>query len=114
MAVYKGKLGNETLWPSWREGSLQPGIHSPAMLLIARVRDEAHRFAGQYMKKRKQASMFTSALDAIPGIGPAKRVALLKHFGGIEGVKAASREHLAAVPGISPGLAERIFHSLHQ
>ena len=117
VGVAKGasrKLGQETLWPSWRTDSLQPGIHSPGMLLIARVRDEAHRFAGQYMRKRKQASMFTSALDTIPGIGPAKRVALLKHFGGIEGVKAASREHLAEVPGVSADLAEKIFRSLHQ
>ena len=117
IGVAKGagrKLGQETLWPSWLTDSLQPGIHSPAMLLIARVRDEAHRFAGQYMRKRKQASMFTSALDTIPGIGPAKRMALLKHFGGIEGVKAASREHLVEVPGVSADLAERIFHSLHR
>jgi excinuclease ABC subunit C len=117
VGVAKGagrKLGNETLWPSWRSDSLKPGIHSPAMLLIARVRDEAHRFAGQYMRKRKQASMFTSALDTIPGIGPAKRVALLKHFGGIEGVKGASREHLTQVPGISASLAERIFENLHR
>ncbi len=117
VGVAKGagrKVGNETLWPSWHEESLKPGIHSPAMLLIARVRDEAHRFAGQYMRKRKQASMFTSALDAIPGIGPAKRVALLKHFGGIEGVKDASREHLAEVSGISADLASRIFQGLHR
>jgi excinuclease ABC subunit C len=117
VGVAKGagrKLGNETLWPSWRTDSLRPGIHSPAMLLIARVRDEAHRFAGQYMRKRKQASMFTSALDTIPGIGPAKRVALLRHFGGIEGVKGASRDHLAEVPGISANLAERIFKNLHR
>jgi excinuclease ABC subunit C len=117
VAVAKGasrKAGNETLWPSWRPDSLKPGIHSPAMLLIARVRDEAHRFAGQYMKKRKQASMFASVLDTIPGIGPARRVALLRHFGGIEGVKGASRDHLAEVPGISADLAERIFRCLHQ
>jgi excinuclease ABC subunit C len=117
VGVAKGagrKVGNETLWPSWNGESLKPGIHSPAMLLIARVRDEAHRFAGQYMRKRKQASMFTSALDTIPGIGPAKRVALLKHFGGIEGVKGASRERLAEVPGISAHLASRIFQDLHR
>lgn len=124
LGVAKGaarKVGLETLWPSWRSDArpgvgepLKPGIHSPAMLLIARARDEAHRFAGQYMRKRKQAHMFSSALDTIPGIGPAKRLALLKHFGGIEGVKKASREQLAAAPGISPKLAELIFTSLHK
>jgi len=124
VGVAKGasrKAGLETLWPSWRadgdEGMgepQKPGRHSPAMLLIARVRDEAHRFAGQYMRKRKQANMFSSALDTIPGIGPAKRLALLKHFGGIEGVKKAGREQLAAAPGVSTKLAELIFTSLHK
>jgi len=124
LGVAKGasrKVGLETLWPSWRgdgmEGygePLKPGRHSPAMLLIARVRDEAHRFAGQYMRKRKQANMFSSALDTIPGIGPARRLALLKHFGGIEGVKKAGREQLAGAPGVSEKLAELIFTSLHR
>ncbi|HXH73008.1 MAG TPA: excinuclease ABC subunit UvrC [Mariprofundaceae bacterium] len=117
VGVAKGtsrKVGNETLWPSWRDGSLKPGLNSPALLLIARVRDEAHRFAGQYMRKRKQASMFSSVLDTIPGIGPAKRVALLKHFGGIDGVKQASREQLTGAPGISEKLAELVFTALHK
>ncbi|HKI61987.1 MAG TPA: excinuclease ABC subunit UvrC, partial [Mariprofundaceae bacterium] len=93
VGVAKGasrKLGEETLWPGWQDGPpLKPGRHSAALLLIARVRDEAHRFAGSYMRKRKKKSMFTSQLEAIEGIGPAKRTALLKHFGGIEGVKKA-------------------------
>jgi excinuclease ABC subunit C len=124
LAVAKGdsrKIGEETLWPGWLESGeagigspLKPGRHSPALLLIARVRDEAHRFAGAYMRKRKKQSMFSSALDTIPGIGPAKRATLLKHFGGIEGVKKAARAQLAQVPGISDGLAERIFIALHK
>jgi len=118
VGVAKGdsrKLGEETLWPSWMDGPpLKPGRHSAALLLIARVRDEAHRFAGSYMRKRKKKSMFTSQLEAIEGIGPAKRTALLKYFGGIEGVKAASREQLAQAPGISIIYAERIFEALHR
>ncbi|GAV19088.1 excinuclease ABC subunit C [Mariprofundus micogutta] len=124
VAVAKGasrKLGEETLWPGWNNldgqgigSALKPGVHSPALLLIARVRDEAHRFAGAYMRKRKKQSMFNSALDGISGIGPAKRTALLKHFGGIEGVKKAGRSQLAQAPGISEALAERIFISLHK
>ncbi|MBF0282014.1 MAG: excinuclease ABC subunit UvrC [Zetaproteobacteria bacterium] len=121
VGVAKGaarKVGNETLWPSWdvagaRDG-LTPGYDSAALLLIARVRDEAHRFAGQYMRKRKNQSMFTSTLDQIPGIGDKKRLALLQHFGGIEGVKKASRDQLMATDGISLALAERIFEALHQ
>jgi len=115
------RLGEETLWPGWLENgesgigsALKPGRHSPALLLIARVRDEAHRFAGSYMRKRKKQSMFSSSLDGINGIGPAKRTALLKHFGGIEGVKKAGRSQLAEAPGISEMLAERIFISLHR
>jgi len=93
LAVCKGdsrKVGEETLWPGWSGlntqliGSpLKPGRHDPALLLIARVRDEAHRFAGAYMRKRKKQSMFNSALDHIDGIGTAKRTSLLKYFGGI-------------------------------
>ena len=125
VGVAKGKdrrLGEERLWPAWlledRKSQLklplQPGRHSAALLLIARLRDEAHRFAGAYMRKRKKQSMFTSLLDGVPGIGPARRTALLKHFGGIDGVKKASRAELAQAPGISSQLAGQIFTHLHQ
>jgi len=124
VAVCKGdsrKIGEETLWPGWTENNaqaigspLKPGQHDPALLLIARVRDEAHRFAGAYMRKRKKQSMFSSALDHVDGIGSAKRTSLLKHFGGIEGVKKASRQQLNQVKGISDALAEKIFITLHQ
>jgi len=117
VGVAKGvsrKLGEEVLWPSWTADSLKPGIHSPALLLIARIRDEAHRFAGEYMRKRKKKSMFTSQLDNIEGIGAAKRAGLLKYFGGIDGIKKASRSQLMQVTGISEALAARIFEALHR
>jgi len=117
VGVAKGvsrKLGEEVLWPSWRAQSLTPGIHSPALLLMARIRDEAHRFAGEYMRKRKKKSMFSSQLDQINGIGKSKRAILLKHFGGIDGIKKASRKQLAEVDGVSNVLAERIFEALHR
>ena len=122
VGVAKGRerrLGDEQLWPGWpldgeEKLPLKPGRHSPALLLIARVRDEAHRFAGSYMRKRKKQAMFNSQLDTIPGIGPAKRTALLKHFGGIDGIKKASRAELAQVPGISTRLAEQVFTCLHR
>ncbi len=117
IGVAKGrarKVGEETLWPAWMEAPIRPGRDSPALMLVARVRDEAHRFAGQYMRKRKKQSMFSSALEGIPGIGPSRRAALLRHFGGIEGVKKASREELARAPGISAIYAERIFRALHR
>ncbi len=117
IGVAKGasrKLGEEVLWPSWKKQSLKPGIHSPALLLMARIRDEAHRFAGEYMRKRKKKNMFSSPLDSIEGIGAAKRTLLLKHFGGIDGIKKASRSQLAQVSGISEILAVRIFEALHR
>jgi len=117
VGVAKGisrKLGEEVLWPSWCEISLKPGIHSPALLLMARIRDEAHRFAGEYMRKRKKKAMFTSQLDGVEGIGLAKRALLLKYFGGIDGIKKASRNQLAQVSGISDILAGRIFEALHR
>jgi excinuclease ABC subunit C len=119
VGVAKGnsrKLGEENLWRAWLVGSapLKPGRHHPGLLLVARVRDEAHRFAGEYMRKRKKQSMFTSQLDTIPGIGKAKRADLLRFFGGIEGVKKASRKQLCEVPGVSDKLAGLIFESLHK
>ncbi|MDX8389529.1 MAG: excinuclease ABC subunit UvrC [Mariprofundaceae bacterium] len=124
VGIAKGKLrktGHEVLWPSWSGTKhnligepLTPGIHSPALMLMARVRDEAHRFAGQYMRKRKKQHTFKSKLDDINGIGKSKRTVLLKYFGGIEGVKKASRHQLQAVTGVSETLAERIFTALHR
>jgi len=116
LAVAKGKqrkAGSETLWRSWQATPLRPGRHDEGMMLIARVRDEAHRFAGDLMRKRKKKRMLSSALEQIEGIGPSRRMALLRHFGGIEGVKQASREQLMEVPGISATFAERIFAHLH-
>ncbi len=122
LAVAKGdkrKTGEETLWAGWDDApislkqGLKPGKHDAALLLIARIRDEAHRFASQYLQKRRKKAVFTSSLDGIEGIGAKKRAALLQHFGGIAGVKKASREQLQEVQGISTALAERIFSALH-
>ncbi|MCF6208356.1 MAG: helix-hairpin-helix domain-containing protein, partial [Ghiorsea sp.] len=123
LAVAKGdkrKTGEETLWAGWADAPLalkqgfKPGVHSPALLLIARVRDEAHRFAAQFLRKRQQKRVLKSSLDGIEGIGTKKRAALLQHFGGIASVKKASREQLQEVSGISQALAERIFTALHR
>ncbi len=118
LAVSKGtsrKLGDEQLWRGWVDADappLKPGRHDPALLLIASVRDEAHRFAGRYMRKRKKQGMFVSALDGIPGVGKKRRARLLAHFGGIAGVRSASRKQLMEVEGISAKLADAIFMAL--
>jgi len=86
---------------------------SPALKLMQRARDEAHRVAVTFNRKRRTARTLTSELLAIPGIGPARRRALLERFGSLAGVASASLEELAAVPGVSRDLAERIAAHLH-
>ena len=80
-----------------------------ALLLLQRVRDEAHRFAIEFQRDaaRTRADL-TSILEEIPGIGPGKRRALLRELGSLRAVRAASLERLGAVPGISPRDAQRI------
>jgi excinuclease ABC subunit C len=81
---------------------------SAALKLLQRVRDEAHRFAIQYHRRLRGRRTRRSGLDSVPGIGPAKRTALLKHFGSLRGVRAATESELAEVPGISEALARNI------
>ena len=78
---------------------------SQGMYLLQRIRDEAHRFAITHHRKRRVKLGVASQLDSIPGIGPARRKALLEAFGSLAGIRAASEEEIAAVPGISEALA---------
>ncbi len=80
----------------------------PALRILVKARDEAHRFAGRYQRKRRAASFGDGALDGIPGVGPARKQRLLKTFGSVAGLKAAPFEDLAAVPGIGERLARLI------
>ena len=81
---------------------------SAGLLLLRRVRDEAHRFAITYHRKRRRKRGLKSQLDAIPGIGPVKRRRLLKHFGSLHAIQTASEEELSEVQGISVVLADEI------
>jgi excinuclease ABC subunit C len=81
---------------------------SPALLLLKRIRDEAHRFAVDYNRKVRSKRTIRSALDDIPGIGPARRQALLKGFGSVERIRKASVEEIAAVKGITEKLAKKV------
>jgi len=80
----------------------------PVLLLLMRIRDEAHRRAITYHRKLRGKSFKESELDQIPGIGPKKRKLLLEHFGDVEGISGSQLEDLVLVPGISPSLAKNI------
>jgi excinuclease ABC subunit C len=86
---------------------------SPSLRLLQRARDEAHRFAVSYSRKRRSRRTITSELLAIPGIGPSRRRALLERFGSLAGVKTATPAEIASLRGFSTRLAERILDRLH-
>lgn len=87
--------------------------NSPPLLLLARIRDEAHRFAITHHRKLRSRGTVGSALDEISGVGEKRRRELLKHFGSLRRIKEATVAELASLPGISPTLAERILRSLN-
>jgi len=99
---------NEELFIPGRNAPIILPRHSQGLYLVQRVRDEAHRFAITSHRKRRTRLGLASRLDAIPGIGPARRKALLNHFGTIQKIEQASLEDLQAVPGINSHLAEAI------
>ncbi len=82
--------------------------NSQGLFLVQRIRDEAHRFAITAHRKRRDKIGMASQLDAVPGIGPARRKALLTHFGSIDKIREATQDELAAVPGIPENVAENI------
>ena len=82
--------------------------NSQALFLVQRIRDEAHRFAITFHRSKRGKAMVASTLDAVPGLGPAKREALIKHFGSLKKLKAASADELTQVQGGGPSLASKI------
>lgn len=88
--------------------------NSPPLLLLTRIRDEAHRFAITYHQKLRGKQTLTSILDDIPGVGERRRKALLKHFGSLKRIREATAEELAQVPGIPLALAQSIAESMRE
>jgi excinuclease ABC subunit C len=95
-----------------REGPLRLSRRSPGLRLLQQARDEAHRFAVTYNRKRRSMRTVTSELLKVPGIGPVKRRQLLKEFGSVQGVRDASEEAIAKLPGFNAERARKLLESL--
>lgn len=116
LGVAKGttrKPGLETLILAGSHDVVSMESHSPGLHLVQHIRDESHRFAITGHRARRQKVKTTSSLEGIPGIGAKRRQALLKFMGGLQGLKKASKDEIASVPGISKELAETIYDHLH-
>ena len=116
LGVAKGttrKPGLETLIVATEDNRVIARPQQAALHLIQQIRDEAHRFAVTGHKARRDKKRRTSALEGIPGVGPARRRDLLKHFGGIQEVKKASVADLMKVPNISKKVADAIYSALY-
>src|SRR5690348_3596431 len=116
VGVAKGperKVGHERLFVYGAPAPVTPEGHSAAARLIQRIRDEAHRFAITGHRRRRARRYNESVLEVVPGLGPAKRRALLKHFGGLQGVMRAGVADLTQVAGIGATLARSLYDHLH-
>jgi len=101
------KKEEEVFVPGRPEPLLLPR-DSEGLFVLQRIRDEAHRFAVSYHRNLRDANTIVSELEAVPGIGPKRRRALIKHFGSVEAIREASAEELAAVPGMTQQAAEQV------
>ena len=116
VGVAKGpdrKPGQERLFVFGAAAPLVPEAHSPASRLLQRIRDEAHRFAITGHRRKRARRYNESVLEAVPGLGPAKRRSLLKHFGGLQGVMRAGVADFEQVAGIGASLARSLYDHLH-
>jgi len=112
LGVAKGpdrRPGQEQLFLSGGRAPLILPSNSPALHLIQRIRDEAHRFAIAGHRHRRAKTRRQSPLEGIPGLGPKRRQQLLKAFGGLQGIRQAGVDDLVAVKGISRDLAQKIY-----
>jgi excinuclease ABC subunit C len=113
---------------AWEDGALKlekvylPNVkdpvglkrHSPVRFLLERIRDEAHRFAVTYHKQVRRKAQFASVLDEVPGVGPTRKRALLKHFGSLKRIRAAALDELEAAPAMTTVAAQAVYTALHE
>ncbi|MEQ8834456.1 MAG: excinuclease ABC subunit UvrC [Miltoncostaeaceae bacterium] len=107
------KQREEVFLPGRRDPVLLPE-RSAALRTLQQIRDEAHRFALRHHRGRRGRGMTESVLDALPGVGPARKGAILRHFGSAERMMAATRDELTAVPGLPDRVARSIYDHLHR
>jgi excinuclease ABC subunit C len=88
--------------------------HDPGLQLLQRIRDEAHRFAIGHHRRRRDTRAFESIFDTLEGVGPARRRAILRHFGSAERFMAATQEELEGVPGLPAKTARNVYAQLHK
>ena len=116
VGLAKARAGRGTQERFFRPGEREPIVleqNSAELLLLTRIRDEAHRFAISYHRKLRHKSAVPSPLDSIPGVGPARKVALLRYFGSIGNIRKASVRELMNVRSVSETLARQIHQWLH-
>ncbi|WP_297851562.1 excinuclease ABC subunit UvrC [uncultured Corynebacterium sp.] len=104
----------EEIWVPYDDEPLILPRNSEGMYLLQQIRDEAHRFAITYHRQQRSKRMRASALDGIPGLGPARRSDLVKHFGSVKKLKAATVEEITEVNGIGPKLAQTVYEHLRE
>jgi excinuclease ABC subunit C len=104
----------EEVFVPGQSGPIVLSRHNPGLQLLQRVRDEAHRFALGFHRQRREARGFESIFDDLEGVGPARRRALLNHFGSVDQIVAATPEELEGVPGVPAKTARRIYDQLHK
>jgi excinuclease ABC subunit C len=104
----------EEVFVPGRPDPIRLSPHSPGLQLLQRIRDEAHRFAVGFHRQRRDTRSFASIFDELEGVGPARRRALLQHFGSAERFVAATQEELEGVPGVPAKTARSIYAQLHK
>jgi excinuclease ABC subunit C len=104
----------EEVYVPGRADPIRLSRHSPALQLLQRIRDEAHRFAVGFHRQRRETRSFGSIFDELQGVGPARRRAILQHFGSAERFLAATQEELEGVPGVPAKTARSIYAQLHK